>query len=62
MLSFPGRSLTAVAGLCALSLMLALVAACGGAAETPAPAAGQTSSGQSSAAILSTFINFFYTG
>ena len=49
MLPFPGRSLTAVAGLCALSLMLALVAACGGAAETPVPAAGQTSSGQSSA-------------
>ena len=49
MLPFAGRSLTAVAGLCALSLMLALVAACGGAAETPAPAAGQSSSGQSSA-------------
>lgn len=41
--------MTAVAGLCALSIMLALVAACGGAAESPAPATGQTSAGQSAA-------------
>ena len=49
MLPFPGKSLTAVVGLCALSLAVA----CGGAAETPAPAAGQTSAqtaaGQSAA-------------
>jgi len=49
MLPFPGKSLTAGVGLCALSLMLALVAACGGAAETPAPATDQTSAGQSAA-------------
>ena len=46
MLPFPGKSLTAAAGLGALCLMLAVVVACGGAAETPAPATGQTSAGQ----------------
>ena len=45
MLPFPGKSLTAVVGLCALSL----VVACGGAAETPAPTTGQTSAGQTTA-------------
>ena len=49
MLRFPGKSLTVVAGLGALSLMLALVAACGGAAQTPAPATDQTSASQSAA-------------
>ena len=42
MLRFPGKSLTAAVGLGALSLMLALVVACGGAAETPAPATDQS--------------------
>ena len=50
MLRFPGKSLTAAAGLGALSLTLALVVACGGAAETPAPATGQTTSAGQSAA------------
>ena len=50
MLRFPGKSLTAAAGLGALSLMLALVVACGGAAETPAPATGQTTTTSQSAA------------
>ena len=49
MLPFPGKSLTAVASLGALSLMLALVVACGGAAETPASPTGQTSGSQSAA-------------
>ena len=45
MLPFPGKSLTAVVGLCALSLAVA----CGGAAETPAPTTGQTSAAQTTA-------------
>ena len=49
MLRLPRKFSAATVALLSLSLMLALVVACGGASETDQPAAGSTSSGQSAA-------------
>ncbi len=49
MLSLPGKFSNITVALAALSLLLALVIACGGAAETDQPAASQSSTDQSAA-------------